>query len=165
MTRSSDTTKSIYREMGLPQRLVSGVLHGIVLGAMRRVTAHQLKAIILGKQHLDFFVQGIGLRNEFKDRLIDIGRNNADQLNNWIKYEEMMDQLKEHRPDLFLVVDTFRGRPWFKEQIDRFQNLLSVKLKGCSQCKGEIFWVRQTGLFKCGSCGFILDRSDLFPQG
>lgn len=151
--------------MGLPQRFVSGVLHGIVLGVLRKVTAYQLKEIILGNQNLDFFVQSIGIRNEFKDRLIEIGRNNAPQLNAWVNYKELMDQLADHRPDLFLVVDTLRGRAWFKEQIERFYNLLMIKLKGCPQCKGEILWVINTGLFKCVSCGFILDHSDLFPKG
>lgn len=153
----------VYRDFNVGDRLISAVAHGVILGALRNVTSHQLKDIILGKIDLDFFAEDVvDTGSVVKNRLVDLARNQPHQIASWTDYDDIMAQLLKKRPDLHRVIDTLRGRDWFKKQLERFQALLKIKVDGCPQCKGLVRRIRNTGIFYCLTCKHQVSHAHLF---
>lgn len=112
--------------MNLREQIQSQMIHGFVLGLLKPLTKEDFKYIIKNKidiigmfsKNFDFANNGYALK------VFEIIKNNKHRIDEYLNVESMLEQMKDHRPDLYEVFNTKEGIEYLNGLVNNIRKLL-----------------------------------------
>jgi len=112
--------------MNLREQIQSQMIHGFILGLLKPFTKEDFAFIIKNKiDIIGAFSKNFDITNNgYALKVFEIIKNNKHRIDEYLNVESMLEQMKDHRPDLYEVFNTKEGIEYLNNLVNNIRNLL-----------------------------------------
>lgn len=118
----------------LKEQIQSEMIHKFVLGLLEPLTKSDFEYMVENNINIfDFFTENYDLSslsdNPYANKIIQIIKENKHRIPEYLNEESLFEQMKDHRPDIYEVFNTKKGRLYLKTLIEDINDFLNQLLE------------------------------------